>query len=228
MSKEIELEYFVDFGGDYSDTIPFDATLTDKEAALYEEAIRLRRDPNEVAGLQHALARAYREIERIEIESYLDTEDEYVMKCLGYQPIDEMRLWKLISERDPHTLKYFGLTKLSDDGLAKWNPEDLPPVCEIDASFEPVSPFDEDWRLEVRFINEKADTPLPEQEARSILKELFQRAMNRKKRKFAEIRDFIAQQRSAYEPDEGDGSVSSLSELAEMIARNMGMADYQA
>lgn len=159
--KTVELNYYVDFGtGDGSDWLDWEVDLTDEEEQAYDKAIADGIPLEDVAELQGALDRAYKEIEEEEIGNYLDQEDEYVMECQGETEVDPDEINDLIADRDPHALEYFGLTDADEDTLDEWDANDLdelPLIKDFDENFEPYSPFDDGWTLNVQFVEPDED-----------------------------------------------------------------------
>ena len=155
--KYVPVRYGVTFGKcDSSDWIDYEVGLTDAEAAVYDKAVAAGVSLNNVPELQDALQRAYEEIEEMEIENGIDMEDEYVMECQGLAPMDQDELNDLVAERDPHALAFFGLTGATDDELDEWDAYDLdevPTIKEFQKDFEPYSPYDEGWTLNVQFVD---------------------------------------------------------------------------
>lgn len=155
--KTVEIRYGVTFGkGDSSDWIDWEVELTDEEEIAYDNAIANEEPLNEIPELQDALQRAYKEIEEEEISNGLDMEDEYVMECQGEAPMDPDELNDLIANRDPHALAFFGLTDVDNDELDEWDANDLdelPLIKDFVEGFEPYSPYDEGWRLNVEFVD---------------------------------------------------------------------------
>ena len=155
--KYVAIQYGVTFGKcDSSDWIDYEVGLTDAEAAAYDKAIAEGRCLDNVPELQDALQRAYEEIEEMEIENGIDMEDEYVMECQGLAPMDEDELNELVAARDPHALAFFGLTEATDEELEEWDAYDLdevPTIKDFREDFEPYSPYDEGWSLNVHFVD---------------------------------------------------------------------------
>ncbi len=83
--------------------------LTDEEELAYDNAVENEIPLSEVPELEAALARAYEDIEEMEIQNGIDLDDEYVMECQGLAPMDEDELNELVAARDPHALSFFGL-----------------------------------------------------------------------------------------------------------------------
>ncbi len=57
--------------------------LTDEEELAYDNAVENEIPLSEVPELEAALARAYEDIEEMEIQNGIDLDDEYVMECQG-------------------------------------------------------------------------------------------------------------------------------------------------
>ena len=96
------------------------------------------------------------EIEEEEIAMGIENEDEYVLKCQGLLEMDPDELNDLIANRDPHALEFFGLEDADDDELDEWDANDLdelPLIKDFVEDFEPYSPYDEGWDLNVRFVD---------------------------------------------------------------------------
>ena len=155
--RSVEIRYGVTFGKcDSSDWIEYEVDLTDEEELAYDNAVENEIPLSEVPELEAALARAYEDIEEMEIQNGIDLEDEYVMECQGLAPVDEDELNELVAARDPHALAFFGLTGATDDELDEWNAYDLdevPTIKEFREGFEPYSPYDEGWILHVEFVD---------------------------------------------------------------------------
>ena len=153
----VEIRYYVSFGkGDSSEWIDWEIDLTDEEEAAYDNAVENEIPLDEVPELQDALQRAYEEIEAEEISIGIENEDEYVLQCQGEVEMDPDELNDLIADRDPHALEFFGLTDADEDELDEWDANDLdelPLVKDFDEDFEPYSPFDEGWDLNVVFVD---------------------------------------------------------------------------
>ncbi len=57
--------------------------LTDEEELAYDNAVENEIPLSEVPELEAALARAYEDIEEMEIQNGIDLDDEYEMECQG-------------------------------------------------------------------------------------------------------------------------------------------------
>ena len=151
-----EIRYGVTFGKcDSSDWIDWEIDLTDEEVAAFKKAARMGEDPNSVPELQDALQRAYDDIECEEISMGIDNGDEYVLECQGEIEMDPLELNELVANRDPHALEFFALTDASDEELEEWDANDLdelPKICDFEEDFEPYSPYDAGWTLNVEFV----------------------------------------------------------------------------
>lgn len=157
----VELRYGVTFGKlDSSDWIEWEIELTDEEEIAYKNAIKNHIPLNEVAELQEALQRAYEEIEAEEISMGIDNGDEYVLECQGEAEVDLYELNDLVAARDPHALAFFGLTDADEDEIDGWDANDLdelPLIKDFIEGFEPYSPYDEGWILNVEFVEPDED-----------------------------------------------------------------------
>jgi hypothetical protein len=114
-----------------------------------------KKSLNDIPELQDALRRAYGEIEE-EIDMGIENEDEYVLKCQGLLAMDPDELNDLVANRDPHALEFFGLEDADDDELDEWDAnelDELPLIKDFVEEFEPYSPYDEGWDLNVRFVD---------------------------------------------------------------------------
>ena len=151
-----EIRYGVTFGKcDSSDWIDWEIDLTDEEVDAFKKAARMGEDPNSVPELQDALQRAYDDIEAEEISMGIDNGDEYVLECQGEIEMDPDELNDLVANRDPHALDFFGLTDASDEELDEWDANDLdelPLIKDFEEDFEPYSPYDAGWDLNVEFV----------------------------------------------------------------------------
>ncbi len=151
-----EIRYGVTFGKcDSSDWIDWEIDLTDEEVAAFKKAAMMGEDLDSVPELQDALQRAYKEIEEAEISMGIDNGDEYVLECQGEIEMDPDELNDLVHDRDPHALEFFGLTEASGEELEEWDANDLdelPKICDFVEDFEPESPYDAGWTLNVEFV----------------------------------------------------------------------------
>ena len=159
--KTVELRYGVTFGKcDLSDWIDWEVDLTDEEAEIYDRAIANKEPLNDIPELQDALQRAYEEIEDEEISMGIDNEDEYVMECQGLAEVDPEKINDLIADRDPHALAFFGLEDADEEELEEGDANDLdelPLIKDFVEGFEPYSPYDEGWTLNVQFVDPNND-----------------------------------------------------------------------
>lgn len=155
--KTVEMRYGVTFGKcDSSDWIDYEIELNDEEEKAYDYAVENEIPLEDIPELRDALARAYEEIEEMEIQNGIDMEDEYVMECQGLAPMDEDELNDLVEARDPHALTFFDLTEATDEELEEWDAydlEEIPTIAEFQADFEPYSPYDAGWTLHVEFVD---------------------------------------------------------------------------
>ena len=159
--KYVALRYGVTFGkGDSSDWIDWELQLTDEEEKIYDHAIVNKLPLNEIPELEDALRRAYEEIEDEEISMGIDNGDEYTMECQGMAEVDPDEINGLIADRDPHALAFFGLEDADDEELDEWDANDLdelPLIKDFVEDFEPYSPYDEGWTLNVEFVDPNND-----------------------------------------------------------------------
>lgn len=155
--KKVPIRYATTFGkGDSSDWIERGFELTDEEAVAYDNALESKLLLNEISELQDALERAYAEIEEEEIDMGIDIGVEYVLECQGEAEMDPYELNELVAKRDPHTLEYFDLTEVDEEELDEWDAYDLdelPLIKEFEIDFEPYSPYDAGWTLNVEFVD---------------------------------------------------------------------------
>lgn len=155
--KTVDIHYGVTFGKcDSSDWIEWEVDLTDEEALIYDAALEKGLSLNDIPELKEALHRAYREIEEVEIENGLEMEDELVMECQGYLEMDPDELNDLVSDRDPHALEFFGLVDADEEEIENWDANDLdelPLIKDFVEDFEPESPYDVAWILNVVFVD---------------------------------------------------------------------------
>lgn len=155
--KSVKIRYCTVFGKLHtSEWTEYSYDLTDEEAELYEHAVANKTPLRDVPALQEALWGAYDEIEKAELRIGIETEDEYVMECQGLAPMDTEELNELVADRDPDALAFFGLVGLSDEELDEWDAdelEEIPTIAEFHKDFEPYSPYDEGWILQVEFVD---------------------------------------------------------------------------
>lgn len=155
--KTVEIRYGITLGkGDSSDWLEYEIDLTDDEMRIYDEAVENGILLEKVPELRAALRRAYEEIEDMEIDAGIEAEEEYTMECQGLAPMDADELNDLVADRDPHALSFFDLVDASDDVLDDWDAYDLaelPTIAQFREDFEPSSPFDSGWLLNVEFVD---------------------------------------------------------------------------
>lgn len=186
--------YYAEFGKcDGSDQIDCEIDLNDEQEKAYMKAWMYRRSYDEFPELDDALYAARKEIEEMEIDNFLDMDDEYVQECLGKYPMDEDELISLIQDRDEHALEFFGLMDMSDEEIEEWledGIDDIPDVCDFDPDFEPESPFDGGWDLTVCFSGEPEDAgEMGPIEAKWNLKRLIEAANG----DWSELKEFVSE-----------------------------------
>lgn len=173
---ELSISYGVVFGKcDSSDRIDYDtvALSSDEAKAVMLEA--LTGDWDEIlehSELEETYNSLYSEIEDMEIENSLDIEDEYTMECQGTAPMDEDELNDLVHKKDCYALEFFGLQDADDKEIEEWDACDLdeiPTIAEFTPDFEPESPFDRGWILNL-FVD---DVEIDEDELVDFLECLF-------------------------------------------------------
>lgn len=148
----------------------------------------------------------------------IDCGDEYAMECTGQMEMDPDELNGLVADRDPHALEFFGLTEADEEELEEWDAHDLdklPLRCDFEEGFEPYSPFDEGWILNVQFPIPRA---LEEDEARQTLTELLQEVNGN----YTVVDDYISRCKGLLVW----GSKLNLQALALEIAASLGLEDY--
>lgn len=178
MAITVELQYGVVFGKcDASDWIEWEIDLAGEAEAAYLKAKRFHMPFDVFPELEAALSDAYSEIEAQEIENSIEFDDEYVQECIGRYSVDPDDINDLVANRDAHALEFFGLTDLSEEELDERDAnelDELPDVCDFDEDFEPSSPFDGGWILNVEFVEHPEEDELEENEARETLEMLFE------------------------------------------------------
>ena len=155
MPEYLTFRYSADFGDcDGSDEQEYELELTHSEAEAYHRALKNGTELWDVPELDPALERARAEIIRMETDNARAMGDEYALQCLGEAPVSAEELNELVYARDPAILAFLGLTGLSDEELDAWDASSLkqrPMRRDFDPDFEPMSPFECDWCLNVDF-----------------------------------------------------------------------------
>lgn len=222
MYNGAEIHYGVIFGKcDASDWIDYYASFTPEEQKIYDRCVLLRYDPNDNPELQDALSRAEDDIREIEESNCLEYGDEYAIECMGYNDMDTDTLTELVHDRDEHALEFFGLKDATDEEIDAWDAEDLPvskipTVRDFDPDFEPESPFDGGWILNVEYINPAEEEDLDDETAYNTLSLLFEDANG----DYTDIRDFVSRCENEYC---GSGS---LAEIAKGLAEELELDDF--
>lgn len=155
----IKLNYGVEFGKcDASDVFEWEVELSPAEESAYCEAKASGIALEKVPILAKLLERESEKIEEQTIEELIDAEDEYAMECQGKTEVDVDEINQLVHSRDPHAIEYFDLGDLDDEELEAWDAayelDKLPLVEDFIEDFEPTSPFDAGWTLNVWFPEE--------------------------------------------------------------------------
>lgn len=173
----VTLEYCTSFGdGDSGDFVEWEAELTEKQAAAYLQAKKLRRPLESVRELKNIPDREYDAIEEESIRNLIENEDWSALELMGLLPVSADEINGLVAARDPHTLEFFGLTDLDEKKLAKWDArklKKLPEVREFHEDFEPENPYDTIYSLHIDFAEHPDVEELEEDEARETLTELL-------------------------------------------------------
>jgi len=151
--KLITLNYNVEFGrGDGSDSMDWDVCLTPEESADYKRAVMTGTPLEKFSSLRELEDRESEEISNAETDIFIDEEDEYAMECMGENEVDADYINSLIEDGDEYTINFFGLQDLSEEELAAWDAydlEELPLVKDFEENFEPSTPFDQGYSLNV-------------------------------------------------------------------------------
>ena len=149
----ITLNYGVTFGkGDGSDVFEWEVDLDEEQEAAYRRALMTGASFEDFPELQALCDEAYPEIEEQELDSFINTDDEYTLECLGEAPVDPDEINDLVHSRDPHAIAFFGLDDLSEEELDEWDAnelDELPLIKDFVEDFVPESPFDNGWTLNV-------------------------------------------------------------------------------
>jgi len=225
MGMHVEIRYGTEGGKcEASEWIPYSVELTDEEAVVYKAAIERRINPNYLNQLEAALERARAEIEKTEIQNAIDLGDEEVMEMQGLIEVDPDEINELVSDRDEHTLAFFGLTGKSDEELDAWdaNTQEMPLVRDFEEDFEPENPFDNSWELNIEYIDPNEESELGEDEARETLREMFEEADG----DYSEITEYIMDHEDVFCPEE-EHDYMTLEDLAVEIAEDMGIEDFE-
>lgn len=218
MSRWITFNYYVSFGkGDGSETMTWEAMLTEEEEQAYLKAKIMRESLDSVPELQAVYNRVKEEVEEEEASNLaFYGGDEEVREMLGLVQVDEEEIERLVRSRDPYTWKYFELSEMSDEELAAWSVKSLgqlPDVCEFVEDFEPENPFDSYVDLCLDFKDNPEEDELTEDEARELLEILFEDS-------YEAVNAFVDRWEDGYWSGE-------LSDLAEEVAKELGNFDYR-
>ena len=151
----ITLNYGVTFGkGDSSDVMEWDVELEEKEEKLYTRARMTGKDFEDIPELKAVLDEVYDDVAAEELDSLRWMDDEFTKECLGEVEMDPDQLNELVHAADPYALSFFGLEEATEEELAEWDAydlDDIPYICVFQDDFEPKSPFDNGWELNVWF-----------------------------------------------------------------------------
>lgn len=222
MYSDAEMHYGVTFGkGDSSDWIEYYADFTPEEQEIYDHCLLMRRNPNEEPGLKAALERAEEDIRETEEDNCVEYDDEYAMECLGRVKMETDTLNDLVHGRDENALEFFHLEDATDEEIDAWDADELsyseiPEVRDFDPDFEPESPFDNGWILNLEYINPAENENLDDDLAGEILYEL----MNKADGDYSDVLDFIRENEEYYV------GVTSLMEIAKETAEDMDLEDF--
>lgn len=161
------LNYGVVFGkGDSSDVFEWEVELSEEQEKAYHRAIMTGTAFDEVSELSSLCDDAYDDIEEEVLDGFRMDEDEYTLDCLGENEVDPEELNNLVHSKDQHALEFLGLVGLSDEELEDWDAEidlnEIPLVKDFQEGFEPMSPFDCGWTLNV-WLPENEETPTDEE-----------------------------------------------------------------
>ncbi len=147
----------LDPGGD---PIDYEVDLTPTQESDYKRALMTGKEFEDFEELRELINGCYEEIEYDEIENLLEYEDEFCMECMGYAKVDPDEINDLVQSGDEHAIKYFKLDRLNPEELEEWDANDLenlPKIADFNEDFEPESPFDNGWKLNVWFFDPRTD-----------------------------------------------------------------------
>ena len=149
----INLNWGVVFGkGDSSDVFEWEVELTEEQERAYKRALMTGASFEDYPELEELCSEAYSEIEEEELDNLRSFDDEYTLECLGETEVDADEINELVHSRDPHAIEFFNLSELSDEELEEWDANDLdelPLIKDFQEGFEPESPFNCGWILNV-------------------------------------------------------------------------------
>ena len=200
--------------------------LTPEQEGAYMKAALAGKPFEDYPELRALLQDEYDEIADEELDPLIEEEDEYAMECMGLAEVDPDEINDLVYNKDPHAIAFFGLEDLSDEELEDWDANDLdelPTIADFVEDFEPESPFDCGWTLNVSFADEYVDNWFQDDAAFNFTKEtaneLIRDAM--KAGDFEFVDDVVEAQREYYSEDAGE-----LEQAIYRIAKDLGLDSY--
>ena len=209
----IILNYGISFGkGDGSDAFEWEMELSEEQEKVYKKALMIGADPEDVPELEALCDEAYNEIEEEEIQNGIAFGNEYTMECQGEIEVDADELNKLVHSKDEHALKFFNLSSLSDTDIQNWDANDLnklPLIKDFEEGFEPYSPFDEGYSLNVWIPEFECPS---DEEIKEYLRELFKEGN-------LQLIDEVVEGQYNY-------FINDISDLAMDIAKEVGCQEY--
>ncbi len=215
MSTYISIQYGITFGKcDSSDWIDRTTEIAGDAEAAYLRAKKLHLPFDKFSILNDVLNECYDEIAEDELDNM--SGEEFVMECTGEAEMDPDEINDLVSERDEYTLDFFGLTDMSEEELDEWNAydlEELPTILEFQEDFEPSSPFDSGWSLNVEYVEHPDEEDFGEDEARATIAELLDEADG----DFTVLKDYVERCEWLYIGD------VPLADVANEIAKEKGI-----
>lgn len=223
----IILNYGISTGKpDLGERFEREVDLSPEEEEAYIKAAMAGKSFEDDPVLRALLESEYSEIEFEEIESLLEYEDEYTMECQGVAPVDPDEINELVQSGDPHAIEFFGLEDLSDEELEEWDANDLdelPRIADFEEDFEPESPFDCGWTLNLWFDDEYVDNWFKDNAAFNLTKEMVDDYIRSalKAGDYDFVNDVVEAQSEYYSEDEDD-----LRKTVNKIAAELGLDDY--
>ena len=223
----IILNYGISTGKlDLGERFEREVDLSPEEEEAYIKAAMAGKSFEDDPVLREMLKEEYDELEEEELDNLIEAEDEYTLECLGQTVVDPDEINELVQNGDPHAIEFFGLEDLSDEELKEWDAndlEELPRIADFEEDFEPESPFDCGWTLNLWFDDEYVDNWFEDNAAFNLTKEMVDDYIRAalKACDYDFVNDVVEAQSEYYSEDEDE-----LKKTVYKIAAELGLDDY--
>ncbi|MBQ3524430.1 MAG: hypothetical protein IJA43_08275 [Clostridia bacterium] len=146
---------------DYDDDSPVDwkvmeTSLPSELEEIYNYAVKHKYAPSSSKALKDYLPTLRCKIEEKLIEEMINEGDSYVIDLCGGRTATTEEIIDAVANRDYFALVYYGLENATNEEIESWDgasQPSFPRLRDIYESYSDKSPFNEGWKLTVKYYD---------------------------------------------------------------------------